>query len=40
MRAILSVIHAKQDKQVLELELIDVPFAVENLALIFMEKTL
>lgn len=38
MRAILSVIHAKQDKQVLELELIDVPFAVENLALIFMEK--
>lgn len=38
MRAILSGIHAKQDKQVLELELIDVPFAVENLALIFMEK--
>lgn len=38
MRAILSGIHAKQNKQVLELELIDVPFAVENLALIFMEK--
>ena len=38
MRAILSGIHAKQDKQVLELELIDVPFAVENLELIFMEK--
>lgn len=38
MRAILSGIHPKKGKQVLELELIDVPFAVENLALIFMER--
>ncbi|RRK11413.1 CDP-glycerol glycerophosphotransferase family protein [Lactiplantibacillus garii] len=38
MRAILSGVHPKKGKQSLELELIDVPFAVENLAMIFMEK--
>jgi len=38
MRAILSGIHQKKSHQILELELIDVPFAVEDLALIFLEQ--
>ncbi|CAM3240312.1 CDP-glycerol glycerophosphotransferase family protein [Lactiplantibacillus plajomi] len=39
MRAILSGVHPKQGgQQSLELELIDVPYAVTDLAMIFMEK--